>query len=153
MAREPPLRSIAHGKHSRRLPTVPGAEVPHGWNCSVLATTYVPTSNRQDHGLGSPWDRQRTVTFLRCHLCGQKQPGSVTSVPCPNPCPLVEVCGHPVFLSGGRTRGEDVGKLTWLLVTPLSGGISKALPAHQEKSQLTEREKPHLEVRGIPAVS
>lgn len=140
-----PRRSRAHEKSlGLRCPGV-----------DLLCPGYLtPTSSRQDHRLGSPWDRQRSATALRCHLCGQKQPCSVTSAPPrPTPCPLREVCGHPVFLSGGRTRGGDIGKLTWLLVTPLSGGISKPLSAHQEKSHLTERENPHLEVRGSPAAS
>lgn len=61
---------------------------------------------------------QKPVTVLMCHLCGQKESGSVISVPVPLPVPLVR---SVVILTGGRTRG---GKLTWLLVTPLSGGIS-----------------------------
>lgn len=75
------------------------------------------------------------------------------SVPSPTPCPHGDVCGHSIFLSGGRTRGEVVGKLTWLLVTPLSGGISQPLSVHREKAQLTKRESPHLEVCGSPEAS
>lgn len=133
-----------------------GHETSLGLRCpgvDLLCPGYLtPTSSRQDHRLGSPWDRQRSATVLRCHLCGQKQPCSVTSAPPLVPLPVPFVRSVVIQSSsvegeqGEETSGSSLG--SWLRPC-----LVASPSAHQEKSHLTERENPHLEVRGSPAAS
>lgn len=137
-----PRRSLAHEKClGLRCPGV-----------DLLCPGYLtPTSSRQDHRLGSPWDRQRSATALRCHLCGQKQPCSVTSAPLvPLPVPFVRSVAIQSSSVEGEQGEETSGSSPGSWLCPC---LVASPSAHQEKSHLTERENPHLEVRGSPAAS
>lgn len=138
--------TTTHKKHSRYLMAVPGAEMPRGWVCSVLATT----SSRQNHRSGRSRDSQRPVNVPSCTDGGwwalSPELRHLSLVPLP-----VLLLRVGVIQSSSVEIEQEEGTLgssPGYRQHPLPGGITQPLFARQEESQLAERKNPHLTARG-----